>query len=136
MKIVVDSNILISSFMFGGNPERLFNLCSLGIIEGFLSDETMREVKEKLCSPRGEFAISPEQWSTVNTAIQDNFKVTAVTQLPKVPALRDQEDLHILAAADICHAAVIVSGDKDLLSLKYYKKIPVVTVSDFMKKTG
>ncbi len=120
--------------MFGGNPERLFDLCSLGLVEGFLSDETVREVKEKLCDPNGKFRLTPEQWTIINIAIQNSFKIVPAIKLPAVPTLRDILDLHIVGAAAQISADAIVTGDKDLLALGKYQGISVVTVSEFLQQ--
>lgn len=130
MNVVIDANILISGLRFGGRPRQILNLCSQGTINGFISDKALDEVKETLLT---KLSVSVQEWTIIADAMQDSITIVPVIELPIVQELRDRNDLHILAAAEHCHAKVIVSGDKDLLTLKNYHNIEIMTVSDFIK---
>ena len=49
-----------------------------------------------------------------------------------IPAtvLNDPDDDHVLACALTAKAELIVSGDRDLLKLKTFREIPIVTAAE------
>jgi len=51
-----------------------------------------------------------------------------------VPELRDPDDLHVLACAVGASADAIVSGDHDLLALKSFQGIPILTVREMLQR--
>jgi predicted nucleic acid-binding protein len=50
--------------------------------------------------------------------------------------LRDPKDLIVLAAAITAEADAIVTGDEDLLSLKSFEGIPILTARQALEKLG
>ncbi len=59
---------------------------------------------------------------------------TLVTPMP-IPATvpNDPDDDHVLACALAAEADLIVSGDNDLLTLKLFREIPIVTAAEAMR---
>jgi len=51
-------------------------------------------------------------------------------------ALRDPKDMPVLAWAVAARADAIVSGDKDLLSMKSFEGIPIITVREALLQLG
>jgi putative PIN family toxin of toxin-antitoxin system len=56
--------------------------------------------------------------------------------IPVPSALRDPNDLHVLACATGACANAIVTGDKDLLSMETFEGIPILTVRQALEKLG
>src|SRR5580704_10766899 len=56
--------------------------------------------------------------------------------VPVPPALRDPDDLHVLACAVGACADAIVTGDNDLLSMATFEGIPILTVRQALEKLG
>lgn len=131
MKVVIDANVIISGLRFSGLPRRLLDLCASGNIDGFTSDQAIGEIEAVLIL---KFHLLPQELTVITDALRNNLTVVPVMNLPSVSALRDKSDLHILAVADITAVDYIVSGDKDLLILGDYKKIPIINVNDFMER--
>lgn len=50
------------------------------------------------------------------------------------PVARDPDDDEILACAAAAHASAIVSGDDDLLSLRSYQDIPILTAAEALRR--
>jgi putative PIN family toxin of toxin-antitoxin system len=51
-----------------------------------------------------------------------------------VPALRDNDDLYLLALAKAVGANILLTGDLDLLTLKRYNQIEIISFSEFMTR--
>ena len=65
-------------------------------------------------------------------AVRKDADVVSPSRLPK-PICRDPDDDWVLATAVAGEADVIVSGDKDLLILKRFQGIPIVTPRGFLE---
>ena len=87
----------------------------------------MREVEEVFLK---KFQMMPSDWIKVSVALRDIITVIPTYRLPVVPELRVKRNLHILAAAELCNAQYIITGDRDLLELGQYKTIPIIKVAD------
>ncbi len=60
----------------------------------------------------------------------------ALVELPaEIPAIsRDPGDDLVIACAIVGHADVIVSGDRDLLTLGQVGRIPILTAAEFLHR--
>lgn len=56
--------------------------------------------------------------------------------IPVPSALRDPDDVHVLACALRADAHAIVTGDNDLLALQSFEGIPILTVRQALEKLG
>lgn len=129
MRIVLDANVLISGVFWSGPPFRILELWANGVLHVLASDPIMREYAATLgviARERGEIRLA-EAW----TAFVFQHAVL-VDVHSTVDVCRDPDDNKYLACALDGGAAVIVSGDKDLLVLKSYGSIPVVTARMFL----
>jgi predicted nucleic acid-binding protein len=54
----------------------------------------------------------------------------------EISELRDRKDLHVLRAAHAAAVDMVITGDKDLLSLKSFAGIPIVDAADAVKRLG
>jgi len=133
MKVVIDANVIFSALRFGGAPRKLFEVINTGDQIGLTSSVAMQEVEEVLLR---KFRVLPPEWIMISEVLRDTLIVIPTSQLPPVPELRDTRDFHILAAAELCGADYIVSGDQDLLILGEYKNIPITKVSDVIELLG
>ena len=63
--------------------------------------------------------------------------VTVIQPAPIPPTvLTDPDDDHVLACALTAKADLIVSGDRDLLTFKSFRQIPIVTAAEAVQITG
>jgi putative PIN family toxin of toxin-antitoxin system len=59
-----------------------------------------------------------------------------VPSIPKIEICRDKNDNMVLGTALAGEAEYIITGDKNLLDIKKYKKIKIVTAKDFLKEAA
>ena len=129
MRIVCDTNVLVSGFLFKGNPRKILRLASQGHVENYISPEILHEVEEVLRRPK--FAVASPEIRLVIELFQRTFTlVTPTTRVNAVP--RDQDDNAVIEAALEAGAAQIVSGDRHLRKLARWRHIGIVSPAQFL----
>ena len=130
MKIVCDTNILISGILFGGKPRKILRLCTSGNVTSCISPDILKEVEEVLLRPK--FNLKEEQVYEIIRLFRDTF--TLVSPDKRLSAITaDPDDNRILEAALSAEADAIVSGDTHLLDLVNWNGIPVLSADTFLK---
>jgi putative PIN family toxin of toxin-antitoxin system len=131
MKLVLDTNIFISSFFWGGNPRKIMTR----IIEGkdtlYVSDQMLQEVFFVMARPK--FGVNDfQRIRFINSITEIAHRVTALGIIQGV--CRDSDDDKILECAVLGNVDFIISGDNDLLSLKEFRGIPIIAASEYINK--
>jgi putative PIN family toxin of toxin-antitoxin system len=126
---VFDTNILFSATAWRGSPFQCIERARVGDIQVVTCPELMVELAVKVEMKLG---FSPEQ--AVET-LADYLGFLRVVSIPKLLAAmpRDPADDMVLECAIEGKAQYIVTGDKDLLVLKTFRDIQIVSASDFLK---
>lgn len=128
MRIVCDTNVLISALVFpGGPPDQVFELARAGQVEHFTSPDILAEFRKVLSekfryseTEAGEFVGSVVAMSTL---VYPSLRLRVIT--------RKDADNRILEAAKAAEADLLVTGDRrDLLPLVDYDGIKIVTPAD------
>lgn len=130
MRLVLDTNVVLSALLWGGQPLRLLQAAVDGDIELFTSPVLAAELGEILVRPR--FAPKLRKQGTSADAIVALYLEFARSLSPlAVPRVvpDDPDDDHVIACALAAHAEAIVSGDLDLLRLSQYQGIRILTVA-------
>ena len=129
MKIVFDTNVILSAFLTHGLSSRVLDVC-IGLHEIFVSPWIINEVNKILIT---KFKIRETEQERVNTFISDEFKIISPSGiLPKI--CRDEDDNNILHLAEFTKAELIITGDKDLLTLEEYSGAYIITPRQFMEE--
>ena len=138
MKLVVDINVLVSGSLWRGNSARLVDALLDGSATLCASALVMAEFEEVI--QRERFKRRLEQRGQSAREIISRFRAAAlIVEGPAIPvpsALRDPDDIHVLACAAGACANAIVTGDNDLLSMETFEGIPILTVRQALKKLG
>ena len=133
MKIVCDTNILISGILFGGKPREILRFCSSGAVTNCISPDILKEVEEVLL--RLKFSLKEEQVYEIIRLFRDTFTlVSPDSRLSVITA--DPDDNRILETALSTEADAIVSGDAHLPDLVNWNSISVISADTFLKKYG
>lgn len=127
MRVVLDTNVVVSALLWGGTPYRLIQAASAGEIELFASAVLLDELRHTLARPHLAARLA-QQPSSVAQAIDFYGQLVGhVAPRAIAPTSRDPDDDHVLACALAAQAQLIVSGDNDLLDLGTYRTIAIVT---------
>ena len=131
IKIVLDTNILISSLLFKGELAGVVELWKKGRIIPILSRDTFDEFKTVLGYPK--FSLTTQEMKVIiEEEVLPFFEVIEVTDKIK-GACRDADDDKFIACAVSASADFIVTGDKDLLDMGKYKSVKILSASEFLR---
>lgn len=129
IKITVDTNILISVFVYPGTTVvRIFDDIFDGKILLGLSDEILREFTG-VCVRK--FDYDAETAVKYSDLIRRHSVIVYPTEM--VSIIKDEPDNRILECADEFKADYIISGDRHLLDVKKHKNIKIITPAEFIK---
>lgn len=128
MRVLLDTNVLVSAVLFGGLPQDLVERAFRGEFELVTSEALLDELEAVL---RDRF----DRPAVLARALRDEVaSIANVRRPPQLPHVtRDPADDMVLAAALDGRADRIVTGDKDLLVLGAYREIAIVTVRQFVE---
>ncbi len=129
IRAVLDTNVLVSGWLFGGNPRIILELALNGQIEGTTSPQLLSELSDVLLK---KFSFSTARVRAVESKLKSRFKV--VRPKSSITILRDIADNRVLEAAVAGSCHFIITGDKELLALKKFRKILIIPPEDFLKK--
>ncbi len=128
-RVVFDTNILLSAFIFGGNPERLFELARSKKIQLLTSSSILAEFATRL---KDKFLWDDVDIAEAIKTIGYSSELIRPTQ--KLSVLRDDPDNRVLECALEGKTDFIVSGDKHLLTLKEFRKIPIIKAAEIVSE--
>ena len=138
MKAVVDTNTLVSGLLWRGNPSRILDAILDNRLELCLSEELLAELNNVLRRPRLARQMAERgldaAWSC--EFIRERSQIVHPVGTINAPELRDRKDLLVLAAARAGAVDLIITGDKDLLTLRSFAGIPVVDAAEALKLLG
>lgn len=121
VRVVFDTNILLSAFIFGGKPEQLFEMARSRKIRLLTSPAILAEFASLL---KGKFDWEDEEIADAIRTI--GYSGELIKPAEKISILGDDADNRVLECAHAGKADYIVSGDRHLLEMKKFKKIPIV----------
>lgn len=126
MRVVLDTNVLISSFIARGTSHRVLEHCvryHTIITSQFILDELTEKLVKKF---KYRIEIAEEAVNLLRS------RVEVVVPAPlALPVCRDPNDDMILATALTGSCECIITGDKDLLILKTYERVELVSPGEF-----
>jgi putative PIN family toxin of toxin-antitoxin system len=128
VNVVLDTNVLFGAFASRGAYCDLLNRCLQKhrvVISKHIVDELVRGLVKQL-------RITPNY---ARTAVSDlSVECSVVVPLAVAPdACRDPDDLPVLGTALAGTCDHIVTGDRDLLSLRAFKGIAIVSPRRFLE---
>ena len=130
MKIVVDTNVIVSGIFFNGKPRELLRECFNGKYEIICTKEIFLEYVETIekLAKRYKQRVREE----IIPILLDN--ITIIENVDDGKYSRDPDDDKFINCAKSSGAKYVITGDNDLLVLEKIGDIRLLTVADFLKK--
>jgi putative PIN family toxin of toxin-antitoxin system len=130
MKVVIDTNVFVSSF-FGGNPRKIIDLWKKGEISLCVSKNILDEYIEVL----QRIGLGDgREIEELLSLFAKGFNILFTTKTPKIKAVRDDpDDDKFIECAVGLKAEVIITGDKALKAMNEYMGIKILTPQQFLK---
>lgn len=129
MKIVIDTNIFVSSF-FGGNPKKIIDLWAKGEIILCVSPKILDEYFDVL---QRAGLKNKKNTNELLSLFSKGHNSLYITKTPKLNiVINDPDDNKFIECAVALNAKIIISGDKHLLEIKKYLKIEILTPKSFL----
>lgn len=128
--IVFDTNVLISGYLWSGNPRQAIQLVKSGDFSLLYCTGSMDELVRVLSA---KFELASSEIYRVMLDIKSIGKRITVSS-KEHPINEDASDNLFINLAIDGKAKTIVSGDTHLLNLKEYKGIEIITVVEFMRR--
>ena len=130
MKIVIDSNVFISSIFWGGHPREVFERVINGFDELYITDEILTEIASVMSGSK--FNVNSTEIEDYVKIIEKYSKKIESKTIPK-PISRDKKDDKLLQCGLDGNVDYIVTGDKDLLVLIEYETIKIIKPKDYLE---
>ena len=134
LKLVLDTNTIISAFFWEGNEAELFRKIEQGKARLYVTKDILKEVEEVIKRPKFNEVMRKAD-VTPDQIMQKIVSLSYLVIAPKlnIKVCRDEKDNKFLECAERVKADFLISGDDDLLSLKEYRGIPIVKTSRILQ---
>ncbi|MEE9615376.1 MAG: putative toxin-antitoxin system toxin component, PIN family [Thermodesulfobacteriota bacterium] len=130
MRVVIDTNVFVSSFL-GGNPRRIIDLWKDQKIILCLSADILDEYVEVL----NRIGLKDEdELAELLSLFSSGSNILFTTKTPDIKVIEsDPDDDKFIACAVALKADYIITGDKAVLHIEKYMGIKIVTPKEFLK---
>ena len=130
MKIVIGTNVFVSSFFWGGHPREVFERVINGFDELYITDEILKEIMSVMSG--NKFDVNKNEIEDYIRIIEKYSKNIVSRNIPESIS-RDKSDDKILQCGLDGNVDYIITGDKDLLVLKEHKTIKIINPKDYLE---
>jgi len=129
VKIVCDTNILVSGFMYSGNEREIIRKISLGEVINFTSKELLLEFASVI--KRKKFKLNKDEQRRILKFLIEISEIVEPTKTINI-IKEDPADNRVIEVALESRSRYIISGDKHLLNLRKYKNIKILSAREFI----
>jgi putative PIN family toxin of toxin-antitoxin system len=129
LRVVLDTNVLISAIVFGGIPRKILETVYRGELSSYFSAAIIDELKAVLERPK--FGFPSEILQTILSELY-NIGIF-ITPKSRVDLLtEDPDDNRILECAVEADATFLITGDSHLLNLERYNNISIMSPAEYL----
>ena len=133
MRVVADTNIVISGLLWRGNPRRVLDSARDGIIELFTSSTLLDELEDVL--HREAFGARLKEASvSAHELVVGYSALASVVEAKEIEpvVIAGPDDDAVLSCAIAAQCEIITSGDSHLLQLKTHQGIRILTATELL----
>ncbi len=133
LQVVVDTNLIVSAFLWGGPPGKLISVLLTRGVPVLTSQAMIDELDATLRKPKFDSRFQAKG-VTPDELMDEYRQMTQLVTPAEIPydSVRDPKDRIILAAAVGGSASHLISGDTDLTTLQQYNEVVILTVAQFL----
>lgn len=129
MRVVFDTNVVVSALTFDGTPRRLLNIARRGrfrlVLSRFILDEISAVLKRKFGWEEKATDTAIRKLSSIADILETDIRINIIKS--------DDSDNRILECGVSGGADIIVSGDtKHILPIKNYKGMKIIGPIEFL----
>jgi putative PIN family toxin of toxin-antitoxin system len=130
IRVVLDTNVLVSCLLFEGTPGALLNLWKTGRIRLLMRRAMVDEFLRVLAYPKFHLTEDEIQY----LLYEEVLPYAEMVDVRPGPVLiaEDPADDMFLRCAHAGRGRYILSGDRHLLNLKTYRRIKILSPADFL----
>ena len=130
MKIVLDANIFISSFFWGGKPRIVLERAIGKLDKLFITKEILDEIETVLGRPKFHAGRNEIEYY-IKSIEEIANKIVIKNRIKK--GSRDKTDNKYIECGIAGDAEYIISGDTHLLEIKKFNNIKIVTAKEYLE---
>lgn len=128
--IIIDTNVLISGYLWNGKPRQAIKIVSNPPYELLYCHKSLTELVRILSE---KFYLAPDEIIRIVSNIKRNGKEIHIAS-DESPISEDVSDNLFINLAIDGGVKTIISGDSHLLKLKEFKGIEIIKVANFLRK--
>lgn len=135
MRLVLDTNVVVSALIWGGLPYKLIEAAVAGDIELVTSPALLTELRDVLGRNHLASRLAAQRSSALQAIgfyAELAISVSPLSTPRVVP--HDVDDDHVIAAAVAAGADIVTSGDKHLLSMGSHQGIEIVNATEAVRR--
>lgn len=132
IRVVLDTNTLVSALLFSGTASRLVSLWQSHRITVLVSKAILQEYLRVLAYPKFQLS-APEIKRLIAEEVLPFIETVRVRRHLAV-VRRDPDDNRFVECAVAGRAGYLVTGDQDLRELGSYGGVTILTVGEFLEK--
>jgi putative PIN family toxin of toxin-antitoxin system len=134
MRLVLDTNVVVSALFWGGTPRLLLEAGRARRAELFTSTPLLAELTDVLNRRKFERKIAASLL-TVDQIVDSYAALTSQVRPELTPRIAaDPDDDVVIGTALAAKADLIVSGDSHLLGLGAYREVLIVTAANAVEQ--
>lgn len=136
MRLVLDTNIVVSAFLWDGMPSRLLARIIEDAVSLTVSNEMMLELDDVLSRKKLQPRFAASKWTAETVLATYAAMATSVLPGPRMPIAPDPDDDWVIATAVAAQADLIVTGDKPFLNVGAVGSVRIVTVAEALAEVA
>ena len=129
LRIVNDTNVWLSALYFSGKPAQIVHLIEEKNLISVTSRPILNELSEKMIVDFQTPAFAANGTISYIKSLSEFVSIQG-----RDFGLRDQADNMVLETAILGKCNFLITGDKDLLTLKKYNNLGIITPSQFLNQ--
>ena len=129
MRILLDTNLWVSALLSETMRNRIGRIIADSRLEILADAELLAELERVCARPKFARLLSPVQVNGFIQILRD--RLTFIETHSEVQVCRDPDDDYLLAICLDGQADFLLSGDNDLLTLRFFEKTRILALTEF-----